>query len=101
MKKSTIYCKTTSKGVQSFYANVHGQDHFLFSQNYRTGVRNYFIRPKSIDKALDFSCANGDFCLVHTMEKLPSYIRYIEREYGIEVLDKTRRKNERARTRAA
>ena len=101
MKKATIYCRTTAKGVQTFYVVVDGDEHFLFSQHYRVGVRNYFRNPKSIDQALDFSCAKGNAALVHTMEKLPSYIRYVEREFGIEVLKKTHRKNERAYKRVA
>lgn len=29
----------------------------------------------------------------HTAEKLPVYIRYIEQEYGVLIMEKTKRKN--------
>lgn len=97
--KPYIYCNTTAKGVQTFYVNVDGESHILFSQAFRHGVKNYFAKPVSIDRALDFSSARGDGAILRTMEKLPSYIRYVEREYDIEVLRKTRRKNEDYRKR--
>ena len=90
-----IICRTTAKGESSFYVSVDGETHFLFSQNYHTGVRRYFRGPVSVTKAIDFSCAKGNKALIHTMEKLPSYIRYVEREYGIEVLKQTQRRNAR------
>ena len=93
-KKSSIYCKTTSKGIQSFYVRVQGQTYFLFSQNYRRGVGDYFGNSVSIDKALQHSGAKGDRALLHTMEKLPAYIKYVEREYGLRVFRKTQSKND-------
>ena len=41
---NTIYCETTAKGVQSFFINANGETHFLFSQNFRRGVKEYFER---------------------------------------------------------
>ena len=89
-----IYCKTTAKGVQSFYVTANGETQFLFSQNFRRGVKEYFERGVSIDEAINFKRANGNRAIVHTMEKLPLYIRYVEREYGMEVLRKTVLKNQ-------
>ena len=90
-----IFCRTTAKGVSSFYVSVDGETLFLFSQNYHSGVRHYFRGPISVTRAIDFSCAKGNKALLRTMEKLPAYIRYVEREYGVEVLKQTKRKNAR------
>lgn len=98
---STIYCKTTAKGVQSFFINVNGETHFLFSQNFRRGVKDYFERGVRIDEAINFKRANGNSAIIHTMEKLPSYIRYVEREYGMEVLKRTARKNQTYKRKSA
>ena len=99
--KPNIFCKTTDKGIQSFYVKVQGETHFLFSQDYRRGVKEYFGNPISVDKALRFAGARGDRAIMRTMEKLPAYIRYVEREYGVEVLRKTQRKNAEQHKRVA
>ena len=88
-----IYCKTTSKGKQTFYLFAEGNAHYLFTQNFRRGVKEYFEHGVSLSEALDFSRAKRNASIIHTMEKLPSSIRYIEREYGLKVLKKTVQKN--------
>ena len=97
--KTAIYCKTVSEGVQSFFVSCDGRSHYLFSQGYRKGVKDYFGRGVTVDRALDFSRACGDHAVIRTMEKLPSYIRYVEREYGIEVLRRTVKRGEALRRR--
>ncbi len=91
--KTNVYCLTTDNGVQSFYLEACGETHYLFSQNYRRGVKEYFGQGVHIDAAMDFSRARNNTAVLNTMRKLPSYIKYIEKEYGIEVLRKTARKN--------
>ena len=98
---NTIYCETTAKGVQSFFINANGETHFLFSQNFRRGVKDYFERGVRIDEAINFKRANGNSAIIHTMEKLPAYIRYVEREYGMEVLRRTVRKNQTCKRKSA
>ena len=97
--KTKIYCRTTDAGVQSFYLNHCGEVHFLFSQDYRRSVRDYYGRGVTVDRALNNPRARENAALRKTMEKLPAYIRYVEKEYGITVLDQTRRKAERRHTR--
>ena len=101
MRKTFVYCKRNSKGMHDFYMNVHGESYYLFSQNYRYGVECYFSAGVSLDRAWDFSVAKHDTAVLRTMEKLPSYIRYVESLYGIEVLRKTVKKNARQHKRAA
>ena len=91
--KTNVYCLTTDKGIHSFYLEAYGKTHYLFSQSYRRGVREYFGQGVHLDYALDVSRAGYDSAIIRTMRKLPSYIKYIEKEYGIEVLRQTARKN--------
>ena len=98
---NTIFCKTTAKDTHSFYITANGETHFLFAQSFRRGVKNYFEHGVRIDEAINFTKAKGDRALMRTMEKLPSYIHYIEREYGMEILKKTSRKNQTSKKRAA
>ena len=97
--KTTIYCKSTSHGVHSFFLLSDAGEFFLFSQNYRKGVDSYFSKGVRLDEARDFSRSNRDCAIIKTMNKLPIYIKYIEKEYGITVLEQTKRKNEMQRSR--
>ena len=99
--KATIYCKATDKGIHTFYLRSEGCDYYLFRQNYRRGVNEYFRDGVRLDDALNFSRAKGDNAIKRTMEKLPSYIKYIEREYDLEILRKTAKKNAKHLKRAA
>jgi hypothetical protein len=99
--KYTISCKITSTGVHTFYLSTQNDSYYLFSHNYRRGVNKYFADGVILDRAIDFSRANGDSAIIRTMQKIPTYIKYIEREYDIEVLRKTAQKNAARRLHAA
>ena len=90
--KSKIYCKTTSKGKQSFYLLHEGKEHFLFSQNFRRSVKSYYSNGATMNEALNNPRGGENYALRKTMEKLHTYIKYIERENGIMVLKKSNRK---------
>ena len=92
--KSVIYCKPTSQGIHTFYLSVNGQDYYLFRQDFRRGVHHFFRDGVSVDKALDFKKAHQDTAIMRTMQKLPSYIKYIEKCHGIQVLRATIKRNE-------
>ena len=96
-----VSCKPTAKGIHSFYIEASGETHFLFSQDYRRGVNKYFRDGVRLDDALNFSLAKGDNAIERTMEKLPKHIEYIEREYDLEILRKTAKKNAKHNKRAA
>ena len=85
--KTKIYC-IEQNGKNQFYVSANGQEHYLFSENYRKGVGNFFSRPLTYDEATDFSKAKGNFYVMNTMKKLPSYVRYIEKYYGIILTNK-------------
>jgi hypothetical protein len=93
--KATIFCRTTDKGVHTFYARVNGRNYYLFRQDYRRGVNEYFHAGVMVNKALNFGRSKNDTAIQKTMTKLPTYIKYVEKEYGISILDKTQKKNVR------
>jgi len=95
--KEMIFCKPTGKGIHSFYLETSDRIYFLFSQDYRKGVQNYYSSGVRIDESFNYGKSHGDSAITRTMEKVPIYIRYIEKEYGIEILEKTRKKSSRSR----
>ncbi len=90
-----IYCKQMTRGIHSFYLSTDEGDFFLFRQKFHAGVRDCFEGGVSLDKALDHSRANRDVNVIRTISKLPMYIRYVEKEYGITVLEQTKRKKKK------
>ena len=90
--KERIYCKATAKGVHSFYLATINCEYFLFNQSYRKGVNEYFGNGVILKEATNFSKCHHDDALKRTMSKLPMYIKYVEKEYNIEVLEKTKKR---------
>lgn len=85
----SIKCVITEKGTHSFYIKKGGQDFFLFTQNYRKGVQDFFKNIISFDQGIDFSRARKNRAVLKTMEKIIAYTYYIERYYGITVYKKS------------
>lgn len=92
--KTTVCCRTTGKGIHTFYVLVGNNRYFLFNQNFKRGVDHYYGQGVSLKDAVAFSRAHGDRALIKTMSKIPNYIKYIEKEYDIEILEQTRRRHE-------
>lgn len=92
--KPRICCRTTDKGEHSFYLMADNQEYYLFRQAYRKGVHTFFANGIRLDDAYDYSKAKRDNAIIHTLSKLPLYIKYIESEYGIAVLKQTQRKQQ-------
>ena len=93
MKTTMIYCTPTQQGVHSFYLITEGQKYYLFSQNYRKGVREYFSKGVSLKESMDFAKTRNDNVIMRTMTKLSMYIRYIEKKNEIAVHEKKRNKS--------
>lgn len=89
--KNSIYCRPTDKGVHSFYYVSESREYYLFSQPYRKGVADYFGYGVQLDAAMKCSKAHDDTAILKTMTKIPVYVRYIEKEYGIEILKRTKK----------
>ena len=99
--RTEIYCKPIEKGFHSFYLVIGTEEFFLFSQAYRKGVEKYYCSGVLLDEAINHSKAHKDSAITRTMNKIPMYIRYIEKEYDLEVLEKTKRSNQNYRLRCA
>ena len=86
---SKIFSKNTESGKQNFYIRVNGKEIYLFSQKNYKSVCAFYGKELTVDRAMDFSASTGR-TVSRTMEKLRAYIPYIEKEYGVSVLNKTK-----------
>lgn len=89
--KTKIYC-IKHNGKRQFYVSAYGNDYYLFSQDYRKGVENFYSKPQTYDEATNFSKAKRDFSIMNTMKKIPSYVRYIEKYYEIILTNKSQKR---------
>ncbi|MCR5202785.1 MAG: hypothetical protein K6D02_06850 [Lachnospiraceae bacterium] len=91
--KEVIYCIPTEKGVHSFYVRVDGVDYYLFSQPYRKGVQDYYGKGVLFNQSIRYDKSHHDCALIKTMDKIPMYVRYVEKEYGHQVMEKMKKRN--------
>lgn len=88
--QAKIFCRTVAKGKQSFYVTVNGDKYFLFTQDYRVSNKKFFQNGVSISEINNYSGVHSA-AVRKTLDKLPSYIRYVEKEYGVAIYEKTKR----------
>lgn len=86
---TSIKCNVSKKGQHDFILNLNGENYYMFSQNYHTGVNKYFKNGVSLNNAMDRKKAKNDHCIIKTMDKFQTYIKYLEKEYDIKILNKT------------
>lgn len=86
-----IFCKMCMNGRQAFYIEADGEIYFLFEQSYRKTIKSYYGKGVSLEQSMKFANSKS-FAVRNVMEKLPLYIKYIEKEYGISIFEKTKRK---------
>lgn len=100
MKKAFIYCQNSVAGKLSFYLTTpENREYYLFTQNFNAIVYRVFQNGITLDQALDFSNSKRHLILQKTMEKLPSYIRFLEKEYNFVVLKQSMKKDRTKKTR--
>ena len=92
-----IYSRTTDKDKQTFYLVSQDREYYLFTQKFHRGVKAFFHNKVLLKDALDISKSRHDTALIKTMTKLPIYIKYIEKEYGIAVMETTIKKKAKTR----
>ncbi len=92
-----VYCVEKEAGYHTFYLESDGETYYLFRQEYKVSVDNYYSRGVLLKDAIDLSKGHRDAAVTHTMTKLPKYFKYLESEYGARIFDKTRRKDRRVR----
>lgn len=94
---SRVYCKTTAKGVQSYFLTVGKVDYYLFNSDFRRSNKEFFSQGRFIQEVLD-ARRHVSASVQRISIRIISAIRYIESEYGICVLQKTARKQQRKRS---
>lgn len=92
-----IYSRTTDKDKQTFYLVSQDREYYLFTQKFHRGVKAFFHNKVLLRDTLDVSRSRHDTALIKTMTKLPIYIKYIEKEYGVAIMESTIKKREKTR----
>ena len=87
-----IYCRTVAKGRQAFYLEANSKEYFLFEQDFRSSNKKMYRNSISICEVRKLK-SHASTAVRHTAEKLIPYIKYVEKEYGIAVLKKTKNKD--------
>lgn len=90
--RTMIRSENRTYGKDDFYLEYGGEKYWLFSQNHKAGVSRHFEKGLPVSEALSYRKANDDASVIKTITKLPMYIKYVEKEYGIAVLEKTIKK---------
>ena len=90
--KPIVKCENPEYGTLSFYLVADSRRYFLFSQAYRKNVAHFFRNGMRLADIQNFSKSKNDTAVAKIMSKLPSYIKYIEKEYDISVLRETQKK---------
>lgn len=89
-----IYCRDNGNGNLQFYVTAEGQEYYLFSQRYHMSVHKYFRKGVSYRQAKDYTQAVP---VRKAMSRIPGAIRYIEKAYQVEILEQTKKRNNRKR----
>ena len=94
MKKAIVFCVGAEdySGNQDFYIKADGNTYFLFRQSYRKGIQEYFGNGVDLSRALKYKWKKADTAIQRTVDKLPAYIKYVEKEYGIAILERTKKR---------
>ena len=87
--RAKIFCKETTLGVHDFYVQVDGQNYFLFRQDFKKSVKDFFANGVSVNEINKYSLAHSAV-VRNTLDKLPIYIKYVEKEYGVAIYEKTK-----------
>ena len=87
--KVKVMCRTVEKGQQAFFVKVDGKEYFLFQQEFRKSVKDFFQNGVSVNATNNYSSAHST-AVRRTLDKLPSYLHYIEKEYDVEIYEKTK-----------
>lgn len=90
--RGKIQCVTTDKGIHSFYMILDDAKYYLFSQAFKRGVHELYRNGIDYNDAINHAKSHHDRAINKTMEKIPIYVEYVEKEYGIRFLEKTKKK---------
>lgn len=89
--KARIIARNSEHGFHTVYLEEGGKEYYLFRQAWYRGVEDYFGNGAVISDALDRSKAKCDRSVLRTMDRIIPGIRYVEKQYGISVLSRTKK----------
>ncbi len=89
-----IYCKTSGHNKLDFYLTMGQEKYFLFSQNYCNIALRLYKNGIPLERSLKSHCRQSlKFRALNKIsEKIPVYIKYIEKEYNIAILNSSFKK---------
>ena len=88
---TSIYYKP-NKEYHDFFLSEEGKEYYLFTQKKRKGVGDFYKGGMPLDRAINHSFGKRDTAIHRTMDKIILYIKYVEKENGIPILRKTKKK---------
>lgn len=97
MKQSVVLCTQPVRGTLYFYVRSGKEEHYLFGQAFRPSLWRRFRSGILLDEALDWTRCGPCPADRKVCEKLFKAIPYIEKEYGLALLRKSRRSSRRRR----
>ena len=87
-----VYCRRNEVNTLDFYIADKDCEYYLFSQKAYLGVEKYFKNGVVLDNAINHSKGRSDYMIHKIMSKIPLYIKYVEKEYGIAFLEQSKRR---------
>ncbi|MBR6385126.1 MAG: hypothetical protein IKS03_03270 [Ruminococcus sp.] len=93
MREMVIICKNSStKGIINFFAEDSTQSYFLFQQKFRHSTYDFYKKGIPVRQAFSHRSTHRDRAIENVIKRLPSQISYIEKEYGVAILNRTKAK---------
>ena len=92
-----VYCTQPVHGTLDFYVFTGKEDHYLFRQSFRPSLWNRYRYGVALDKALDWARCGNVPPQQKVCEKLFKAIHYVEKEYGIRLLRRSKKDSRRKR----
>ena len=95
MRKAFIKCIVTGQKYDKrlkFYLHANGETHYMFDQTFHNTVYDYYRDGVSVDQAINYSFAKGNAALQRAMDRIPAQLQYLENEYNVVALQKSKTK---------
>lgn len=83
LKSSKIISRPSGTKDVFYIVNSDGTEHYLFCSRHCNSVSSFYKNGVSYDKAIDFSVAKRNTRICKIMERIPSAVNYIMREYSL------------------
>ena len=92
MRNNTVYC-VPGNGVMYFYLKAKDGDHYLCGKPYNHRVRKMFENGISVDEIFSKRSHAYDSVFWNIFDDLPKHIKYIEKEYDLQITKKSKNRN--------